>query len=132
MTSLGTHRDTSTERAKIQQSVTLQRHCRVKVSMAYGLIGLRRVAMDPFESQTHSFIIKIWLEKTGKQARPLTWRGHITHVPGGERRYVQSLDDVGLFILPYLEQLGIRLSWCWRWKRWQVHRAARHPSDDTA
>ncbi len=66
-----------------------------------------------FEADTHSFIVKIWREETNHA----TWRGHITHVPGGERCYVQDLDDISAFLLPYLERLGMRLTFCWRVRR---------------
>jgi len=58
--------------------------------------------MDPFES--HSFIVKVWLEEDDEA----TWRGHITHVPSQERRYLQTVDDIARFIEPYLERLGVK------------------------
>ena len=61
--------------------------------------------MDPYES--HSFIIKIWLEESLEEADEATWRGHITHVPSQERRYLQTLDDVVDFIGPYLDRIGV-------------------------
>ncbi len=62
--------------------------------------------MDPYES--HSFIVKIWLEESLEEADEATWRGHITHVPSQERRYLNTLDDVVDFIGPYLERLGVK------------------------
>jgi len=76
-----------------------------------------RVSMDPLESNIHSFIIKIWLEETAEEAGRVTWRGHITHVPGGERRYLQDLDKVAAFITPYLEEMGVKVA-SRREKRW--------------
>lgn len=64
--------------------------------------------MEPTESRTHSFIIKIWLEEEMDEAGRTVWRGHITHVPGGERQYIQDLNAIPPFILPYLELLGAR------------------------
>ena len=64
--------------------------------------------MDPFETSTHSFIIKIWREWTGTQPGHATWRGSITHVPSGERRYLHDLKDILTFIKPYLEQMGVQ------------------------
>jgi len=58
---------------------------------------------DSFESVTHSFVVKIWLED-GDQTR---WRGHITHIPDGERRYVEELADVIDFIAPYVEGMKV-------------------------
>jgi hypothetical protein len=64
--------------------------------------------MDLIEFNTHSFIVKIWLEETTEEAGQATWRGHITHVPSGERRYVQDLGDIAAFIAPYLERMGVK------------------------
>ena len=70
------------------------------------------------EVNTHSFIVKIWLEETAEEAGQAIWRGHITHVPSGERQYLTGLDEVVAFIAPYLEQMGVRLAWCWRARQW--------------
>lgn len=74
--------------------------------------------MDYPEGCTHSFIVKIWLEETVEEAGRATWRGHITHVPSGERRYVQDLDGISTFIIPYLERMGVRLKIYWRMRQW--------------
>jgi hypothetical protein len=74
--------------------------------------------MDPFESSTHSFIVKIWLERTAQGASRVIWRGHITHVPDGRRRHVQDLDGILLFIVPYLEEMGVSVCGWWRLRRW--------------
>jgi hypothetical protein len=64
--------------------------------------------MEPAESRTHSFIIKIWLEEEMDEAGRTVWRGHITHVPGGKRQYMQDLSAISSFIRPYLETMGVR------------------------
>ncbi len=74
--------------------------------------------MDPLELHTHSFIVKIWREQTGAGADQVTWRGHITHVPSGERAYLKNLDDIADFIAPYLERIGVQLELNWRMRRW--------------
>ncbi len=61
--------------------------------------------MDSFESNTHSFIVKIWLEENGR----IHWRGHITHIPGGERRYLDDLEEIARFIRPHLQAMGVSL-----------------------
>jgi hypothetical protein len=61
--------------------------------------------MDPYEP--HSFIVKIWIEESLEEADEATWRGHITHVPSEERRYLQNLDDIIDFVAPYLHRLGV-------------------------
>ena len=70
--------------------------------------------MDLSESYTHSFVVKIWLEDEAQ----VRWRGHITHVPGGERRYVDDLSEIQAFIAPYLEEMGVEPGALTRLKRW--------------
>jgi hypothetical protein len=65
--------------------------------------------MDSIEATSHPFIVRIWLEEPAEGIRCATWRGHITHVPSGERRYLEDLDDIKIFIVPYLQDMGIRL-----------------------
>jgi hypothetical protein len=63
------------------------------------------------EDHTHSFIVKVWLERTpAENNSQAIWRGHITHVPSGERRYLKDLDVIPAFIASYLEDLGVQLS----------------------
>ena len=64
--------------------------------------------MDVFEFTTHSFIVKIWIEELAQEQTRATWRGHITHVPDGKRRYVSSLHEINDFIALYLEEMGIK------------------------
>lgn len=73
---------------------------------------LRKRGMD-FESYTHSFIIKIWLEETAEEAGVALWRGRVTHVPSGERRYISDLDEIRAFIVPYLEKMGVKFKEIW-------------------
>ena len=58
---------------------------------------------------THSFVVKIWLEETADETRHPVWRGHITHVISGERRYVNSLGGITSFLVPYLVGWQVRL-----------------------
>jgi len=76
------------------------------------------VIMDLFKSHTHSFMVRIWLEETVGEAGQAVWRGHITHVPGGERRYLKDLDGIPVFITPYLREMGAESgtrSWIRKW-----------------
>ena len=70
------------------------------------------------EFHTQSFIIKIWLEETAKEAGTAIWRGHITHVPSGKRHYIQSLGEITAFIVPYLEGMGVRFEEHKRIQQW--------------
>jgi hypothetical protein len=72
--------------------------------------------MDLYENNVHPFVIKIWLEEISHETGEAMWRGHITHVPSGERRYIQRLEEIALVIAPYLERMGVRLGWCWQVK----------------
>lgn len=60
------------------------------------------------EIDAHSFIVKIWLEETVAGTDVAVWRGLITQVPSGDRRYLENLDEIGAFILPYLERMGVK------------------------
>ena len=64
--------------------------------------------MDLIDPNAHSFIIKIWVEGLTEGHDHPTWHGHITHVPGGERRYLKDLDEITPFVSPYLESLGVK------------------------
>lgn len=71
---------------------------------------------DRSELISHSFIVKIWIEETLEEAGKTIWRGYITDVPSGERRYLKELYDVTDFIASYLEGMGIRFG-TYRWLR---------------
>jgi hypothetical protein len=74
--------------------------------------------MRSFEKNTHVFIIRVWSEpREIAGARP-EWRGMIEHVPSGERCYVQTLDSISAFIVPYLVAMGVRLEMRWRVRQW--------------
>jgi hypothetical protein len=77
--------------------------------------------MDLIEFNTHSFIVKIWLEEPSENHHKGKWRGHITHVPSGERRYLKSLGGIPAFIVPYLIAMGVRLEpyWNLRYLLWK-------------
>lgn len=53
------------------------------------------------EPVTHSFIVKVWLEQSSEQTQP-SWRGHVTHVPSGERRHFLDPNGVTDFISGFL------------------------------
>jgi hypothetical protein len=74
--------------------------------------------MDLYESNTHSFIVKIWLEETVEEDGRATWRGHITHVISDKRRHLKELDEITAFIRPYLEQAGVDFGLQWRIGNW--------------
>lgn len=70
------------------------------------------------EFNAHSFIVKVWVEEeTNKHGNPI-WRGHITHVPDGEQRYLRNLSEIERFVEPYLNEMGIRFGLRERIRRW--------------
>lgn len=76
--------------------------------------------MDLPEASTHSFVIKIWIEERDDKSGKVSYRGYITHVPSGARRYLKDLNDIINFILTYLEAMGVRpgpIVRVWRWLR---------------
>lgn len=54
--------------------------------------------MSELDSRIHSFIVRVWLEDLSKDAGHSHWRGHITHVPTGEKRYLRELGDIARFV----------------------------------
>ncbi len=56
----------------------------------------------PAATDSHAFVIRIWLEEITATEAGL-WRGHITHVLDERRRYFENLPDVVGFITPYLD-----------------------------
>lgn len=70
------------------------------------------------ETETHSFIVRFWLEETVAEAGAARWRGSITHVGDGVRRYVNGLGEISDFIAGYLKTLGVRgkrKKGLWQW-----------------
>lgn len=79
------------------------------------------MTMDQVETQRLSFVVIVWIEEAPTGHGTAVWRGHVTQVATGERRYITSLDDIPAFIAPYLQDLGVTLSLPWRvrlWLRW--------------
>jgi hypothetical protein len=81
--------------------------------------------MDEIESAAQSFIVRVWVEERAQEGGQSTWRGHITHVPSGERRYLKNLDEIGDSISPYLEAMGVKLGVRWRMRCWLRHLMGR-------
>lgn len=69
---------------------------------------------DLVEFNTHSFVIKVWVEDPSEETTNPVWRGHITHVQSGSRRYLNSLNNAQTFIKPYLKSMGVKISFFWR------------------
>ena len=76
------------------------------------------VAQPTTEYREHSFIVKIWVEEPSNHNERTTWRGRITHVPDGKRRYLKSLREITLFISPYLNVMGVQSPLWERIREW--------------
>jgi hypothetical protein len=74
--------------------------------------------MDLSESNSQSFIVKVWVEDSAETGGQGVLRGHITHVSSHERRYLKNLGEIEDFIAPHLETMGVRLGTRWRLRRW--------------
>jgi hypothetical protein len=55
--------------------------------------------------QASVFIVRIWCEPREIEGAPPLWRGVIEHMPSGERRYVQSLQEIVDLIALYLDDI---------------------------
>ena len=77
------------------------------------------------EFNAHSFIVKVWIDdETSKHGNP-KWHGHITHVPGGEQRYLRNLGQIEGFVAPYLSDMGVRFGLLDRIRRWFSFRKSK-------
>jgi hypothetical protein len=85
--------------------------------------------MDLPESQVDSFIVKLWTEEAaaGGVGGRVKWHGHITHVSDGARRYLKDLDEIKIFIEPYLAEMGVNVDSRWRLRHW-LKRFTIHPA----
>jgi len=81
--------------------------------------------VDPTESETRTFILRVWLEETIGEAGTATWRGHITDVQSGDRRYVQDMDGIVAYLILHLQRLGVRFGLRWRASCWLARRRRR-------
>jgi hypothetical protein len=77
--------------------------------------------MDSLEPGAQSFIVKVWVEDNSEAGGQGELRGHITHVSSHERRYLKNLGEIQDFIMPYLEDLGIKPSRGWYILHWLRH-----------
>ena len=82
--------------------------------------------MASIQPDTHSFVVKVWLEPAAGKRGGATWRGRITHVPSKHTRSFTDLDEIAAFIAPYLAgapaPAGGRRRW---WARLRRALAAR-------
>lgn len=65
--------------------------------------------MEPSQTTDQSFVIRIWLEETAVEAGKATWRGQVTHINSSKQLYIEDLDAIKQFILPYLREMGVKV-----------------------
>jgi hypothetical protein len=73
------------------------------------------------DEQSQSFVVKVWIEEPALASRSATWRGHITHVPSGDRQYFSDLGAIVAFISPRLTALGV--DFAFRRRLWRLFTA---------
>ena len=54
--------------------------------------------MEPDETPTHAFIVRLWLEQPADEAGRPAWRGRVTYVADNSSRVFEDLDDLCDFI----------------------------------
>jgi hypothetical protein len=73
--------------------------------------------MSVYETNTQSFIVKIWTE-SGEGYQRAVWRGQITHVASGERRYLTDLNQITAFVSEFLKEMGVKAGRFQNLRRW--------------
>jgi hypothetical protein len=61
--------------------------------------------MKELEEKINSFILKIWIEDRAEEYGQQFWRGHITHVPSGERVHISELEDITAYFKRFLKNM---------------------------
>jgi hypothetical protein len=61
--------------------------------------ALQGVDVGSIEAGSHTFVLRIWLERAGDEK---AWRGSITHVLTQERHHFVELADIVGLMRPYL------------------------------
>ena len=46
------------------------------------------------ETNILSFIVRIWKEDLSSQEPQMVWRGHVTRIPDGTRRYFKDINEI--------------------------------------
>lgn len=75
-------------------------------------------SVDTFESGTHSFLVRLWVEERSTETGQAIWHGQIIHVPSGQRRTLQDPHDILTFLMPYFAEMGVQFGMRAQVKRW--------------
>jgi hypothetical protein len=77
---------------------------------------------DAGETPLLSFIVRIWVESSAREGDVPQWRGSVQHIPSGDKRYVDDMEEIVAFFESHLARLGIRVRsrartwWCRLWR----------------
>jgi hypothetical protein len=55
------------------------------------------------EASLLSFVVHVWKEEAPSQEHQAAWRGHITPVPDGKRRYFANISEIPDLIAAHLK-----------------------------
>src|SRR5262245_58273468 len=80
--------------------------------------------LKPYENITRVFWIRIELKENQRSGRQAL--GDIKDVMSGEKRPIYELHDIIHFIIPYLENMGIKIHWSWRLRSWLRQKRRKH------
>ena len=71
---------------------------------------------EPYEHVTRVFWIKIELKENTQNGKQVF--GEIRDVIDGKKSPIDDLFDIINFIIPYMEEMSIPISWFWRLVNW--------------
>ena len=77
-----------------------------------------RNIVNPIDSTTQSFVIKIWQTGAKEESDQVFWQGRITHVPSGENGHLDELVQIAEFMSPFLQSMGVKPTFRARMTRW--------------
>ena len=83
--------------------------------------------LKPYENITRVFWIKIELKEIQRSGRQAL--GDIKDVMSGEKQPIYELHDIIHFIIPYLENMGIKIHWFWRLGIWSIRKRRKYNFD---
>ena len=76
------------------------------------------IKVDTFESSTHSFLLRLWVTDRSRVTDQVAWRGQIIHVSSDKRQTLNDLNDITIFLMPYLAEMGVQREKCAWVKQW--------------
>ena len=59
--------------------------------------------MSLFESESHSFVMRLWQEHDTESPADAEWRGWVEHVQTGQRFYFRDFSDIKQIVGNFLE-----------------------------